>query len=62
MPDICMCRGEGCPLKDSCHRHTARPDQWQSWFTEIPYDEKTKAWQYYWQVDHCDENPNETDD
>lgn len=24
MPDIWMCHGEGCPMKDQCYRHTAK--------------------------------------
>ena len=33
MPDITMCKGEGCPKKDTCHRHTATPNpRKQSWF------------------------------
>ncbi len=36
MPDITMCRGYGCPLKDGCHRYTAKPDQMQSYFLVPP--------------------------
>lgn len=38
MPDITMCKGGECPLKDTCYRHTAKPySVGQSWF-EPPYD------------------------
>jgi hypothetical protein len=36
-PDITMCQGTNCPLKDSCYRYKAKPNKiWQSWFTESP--------------------------
>jgi len=38
MPDISMCNGQGCPIKDQCYRHTATPDPYcQCWF-DPPYD------------------------
>ncbi len=40
MPDISMCRGEGCPLRDKCYRFTAEPNEFlQSWFTTPPYED-----------------------
>ena len=37
MPDdICMCDGEGCPIKDDCYRFTAIPDMLQTWFMKSP--------------------------
>jgi len=38
MPDITMCRGEGCPIKKHCYRHIAKPDELQSYFVESPFD------------------------
>ena len=38
MPDITMCKYEECPIKNKCHRYTAKP--WalgQSYFAEPPY-------------------------
>lgn len=33
MPDITMCEGRGCPQKDKCYRHTAKPNpDCQSYF------------------------------
>jgi len=41
MPDICMCSGEECPIKDSCYRFTAKPDEIaQSYFTGVPWEGK----------------------
>lgn len=37
MPDIAMCRGDGCTAKDKCYRHTAKPTPLrQSWFVTPP--------------------------
>jgi len=36
MPDITMCKGDKCPIKEKCYRYTAEPDEWQSYFTESP--------------------------
>lgn len=39
MPDISMCEGKDCPLKDKCYRFIATPDKYhQSYFTEPPYE------------------------
>jgi len=36
MPDITMCTGEKCLLKQVCYRHTAKPDRYQSYFAKAP--------------------------
>jgi hypothetical protein len=36
MADITMCSGEGCPLKQICYRHTAKPSELQSYFAQPP--------------------------
>lgn len=37
MPDITMCVGEGCPLKEECFRYTAKPSEYrQSYFDGTP--------------------------
>ena len=38
MPDITMCMGEGCPVKNHCYRHIAKPSDYQSYFVESPWD------------------------
>ena len=38
MPDITMCKGEGCPIKNNCYRHIAKPSEYQSYFEESPFD------------------------
>lgn len=38
MPDITMCSGGNCPMKETCYRYKAKPSEfWQSYFTEIPF-------------------------
>jgi hypothetical protein len=40
MPDITMCKGEECPLKEQCLRYRATPSYFrQSYFLSPPYDE-----------------------
>jgi hypothetical protein len=46
MPDITLCSGLNCPLKDTCYRYTAKADEyWQSYFEVPPYDDECE---YYW--------------
>lgn len=38
MPDMAMCKGDGCPDKDFCYRVTAMSDgERQSWLAIPPY-------------------------
>lgn len=51
MPDISMCQGKDCPLKEECYRYKATPSKFmQSYFGEPPYDKKKKECDYYWPV------------
>jgi hypothetical protein len=37
MADITMCKGNYCPLKESCYRYTAKPNEYrQSYFVNAP--------------------------
>lgn len=47
MPDITMCEGTGCPRKESCHRFTAKPSEYQSYFVTPPVKEDGKC-EMYW--------------
>lgn len=54
MPDITLCKGEGCSAKESCYRFTATPSPYmQSYFTESPI-EGTDC-DYYWKVEEWNE-------
>ena len=35
-PDITLCPGTNCPYKESCYRFTAKPSDWQSYFSVPP--------------------------
>lgn len=49
MADITMCKGEGCPLKDRCHRHTAVSNEYrQAYFNTSPYDSEKKECEHFW--------------
>jgi hypothetical protein len=49
MPDITMCEGQGCPLKESCYRFTATASSMrQAYFIDSPYNKGQKACKYYW--------------
>lgn len=49
MPDITMCAGEGCPIKEDCYRFTAKPNGlYQSYFSVVPYDRKLGC-DHYWE-------------
>lgn len=37
MPDISMCTGGDCPLKNDCYRYKATPNEYQSYFSYPPY-------------------------
>jgi hypothetical protein len=37
MPDISMCENISCPLKESCYRYTATPDEYRQTYGEFEY-------------------------
>lgn len=50
MPDITMCEGRDCPIKESCYRYTAKPNEFrQSYFVDTPY--KDGECEHYWKID-----------
>lgn len=58
MPDITMCDGSGCPLKEKCYRHTAKPSPYrQSWFMNVPWDGERCV--HYWRTEKEDVNGKE---
>ena len=49
MPDITMCSGEGCPMRELCWRFTAPPTpNRQSFFAEPPLKENDVDCDHYW--------------
>lgn len=47
MSDITKCKGEGCPMKETCHRFTDPAEEYQSYFTESPIKDDGKC-DMYW--------------
>ncbi len=48
MPDITMCFGKDCPLKESCYRFKAMANVYgQAYFGKTPY--KNSKCDYYWE-------------
>lgn len=53
MPDITMCKGDGCTIKQTCYRYKTTPDEYgQSYFGSAPSqgvdeDGNTKCDYYY---------------
>lgn len=46
MSDITKCKGEGCSMKETCHRFTDPASEYQSYFTESPI--KDGKCEMYW--------------
>jgi hypothetical protein len=49
MPDISMCTGKGCPMKDSCYRFTAKPSYRQAYLSVPPFQDG--GCRYWWPKD-----------
>jgi hypothetical protein len=45
MADLTLCISSECPLRDSCHRFTCPPSEWQSYAAFFSEGEKCS---YYW--------------
>lgn len=47
--DICKCHGQGCPKRLTCLRYLYRHrgGNYQTYFTESPYDKEKKACDQY---------------
>jgi hypothetical protein len=55
MPDITLCKGKNCPLKETCHRYLAKPFEFrQSYFMEPPFQivEGEPKCDYYWEINN----------
>lgn len=54
MPDITMCIGEDCEVKNTCYRFTANPNKYQqSYFDITPFivNNCRQVCEYYWPTD-----------
>lgn len=51
MSRLILCSGEGCPLKEGCHRFLSlQESRDQMFFEVVPYNEDEKYCDYYWPV------------
>lgn len=45
-----MCSGLDCPLKETCYRYTAKPNEFrQSYFINSPYDKENEKCDYFYE-------------
>jgi hypothetical protein len=49
MPDIAMCKGTDCPLKNECYRFLATPSEYRQSYFVIPPIENGEC-QEFWNV------------
>lgn len=64
MPDIAMCKGDGCLVKEMCYRYTAKPSLYQSYFVTPPFVEKdgVQDCDSYWESKHSTNRKLEDED
>lgn len=48
MPDICMCHGNDCPLRDKCYRYKATADEIGQVFFATPPFKEDKC-EHFWE-------------
>jgi len=49
MPDMSMCEGTDCPLKETCYRYTAKANEFrQSYLFDVPFDKEKEKCNFYW--------------
>jgi len=54
MPDITMCEGIECPMRDACYRYTATPSDFdQYYFIGMPYNDENGECEEY--LEHADD-------
>jgi hypothetical protein len=58
MPDISMCKGTDCPLKETCYRYKATPSEFMQAYFTIPPIKNDGTCDYYWK----DESKTEKND
>ena len=59
MPDITMCKGDGCNRKLRCYRYQAIPDYRQSYFFKTPI-EKGDFFDFFWPMESESETHTDT--
>ena len=41
MSEIAMCQGKDCPIRETCFRYKAKPNLYQTYLKDSPYDKET---------------------
>lgn len=55
MPDISLCKGLNCPIKETCLRYLLKSNEHgQSYFIDPPYNFEENECDYYLQEKHND--------
>jgi hypothetical protein len=61
MPDLTMCEGNDCPLKETCYRYRATASEFrQSYFSDLPYDKEREKCDYYFPTKLMDNGKDNT--
>ena len=50
MPDLTMCPGQGCPLRNRCYRFRAQAFGRQDYFGRLPFDAATGQCDEFWDL------------
>ena len=57
MPDMSICTGEECPLRNTCYRYRANASTlMQYYFTEVPYNVEEDKCDFYYPLRQKQEN------
>lgn len=60
MPDMSMCEGNNCPLKQTCYRHTAVANTTMQSYNNFTYNVEEEKCDFYWPtkiLEHGKDNP-----
>lgn len=51
MPDISMCQGRNCSIKEKCYRHRADPNPHRQSFASFKYDTSTESCDHFYKIE-----------
>jgi hypothetical protein len=61
MPDLTMCEGADCPLRETCYRYKATESEFrQSYFSDLLYNKEEEKCDYYFPTKLMDNGKNNT--
>ncbi len=56
MPDMSICTGEECPLRNTCYRYRANASEYLQSYIESPYSTEESKCDFYWPLRQKQEN------